>query len=115
MTIQIKRIYDPHTPSDGYRILIDRLWPRGIRKEDAHIDLWLKEIAPDNELRKWFDHDPAKWKTFQEKYRAAIHKNPALAQLKEVIHQHKTITLLYSAKDIEHNNALVLKNYLTTP
>jgi uncharacterized protein YeaO (DUF488 family) len=114
MQIRIKRIYEPYASSDGYRILVDRLWPRGIKKEDAHIDLWMKEIAPSNELRKWFGHIPAKWPKFREKYRQELAENEALPKLLEAAGHHKAITLLYAAKDEEHNDAVVLKEYLSS-
>ena len=112
MKLHIKRIYEPAASSDGYRVLVDRLWPRGVKKEDAAIDLWLKEVAPGTALRKWFDHDPAKWTGFTEKYKKELAVNEGLAMLWEAIRQHKVVTLLYGAKDTEHNQALVLKEYL---
>lgn len=111
--LQLKRIYEPYSKEDGYRILIDRLWPRGISKEEAKIDLWLKDIAPSNTLRTWFAHDPAKWNGFQEKYKKELEENTALTnQIKDLQKDHKVITLLYGAKDTEHNNAVALKKYL---
>ncbi|MGN6567643.1 MAG: DUF488 domain-containing protein [Flavipsychrobacter sp.] len=110
--IKIKRIYEPHTRTDGYRILIDRLWPRGIKKEDAHLDKWLRDVAPSSSLRKWFNHDAAKWDNFVERYTAELHNSSALAELKDDIAQHKTVTLLYAAKDETHNNAVVLLTLL---
>jgi uncharacterized protein YeaO (DUF488 family) len=112
MEIRIKRIYEPYAPSDGYRILVDRLWPRGIKKTEAHIDLWLKEIAPSTKLRKWFAHIPSKWPKFREKYREELKDNETLGQLLETAGTHHVITLLYGAKDEEHNDAVVLKEYL---
>jgi len=113
MAIKTKRIYEEHSDADGYRVLVDRLWPRGIKKENAHIDLWLKEVAPSNELRKWFAHDPEKWKQFQAKYKAELKDSPALVELKSAIRANKTLTLLYGAKDEEHNQAVALKEFLT--
>ncbi len=111
--IRTKRIYDPPADDDGYRILIDRLWPRGVSKENAHIDLWLKEIAPTTELRKWFNHDPAKWEEFQELYRKELSGNEELiSQIKKLEKEHRTVTLLYSAKDTAHANAKVLLEVL---
>ena len=111
--IQIKRVYDAPTAKDGYRILIDRLWPRGISKEKAHIDLWFKEIAPSTELRKWFNHDPEKWEEFQKSYQAEIRaQKEKLAELKAIIKREKNVTLLYSAADSEHNNAITLLHLL---
>lgn len=112
MAIRIKRIYEPFTKADGYRILVDRLWPRGIKKEDAHIDKWLKDVAPSTTLRKWFGHDPGKWKEFITRYEKELKDAPALDELKEDIRKHKTITLLYGAKDEEHNQAVALAKLL---
>lgn len=109
--IALKRAYEDPDPSDGFRILVDRLWPRGVSKDSAQIDLWLKEIAPSTELRKWFSHDPAKWAKFRERYRRELDENPqAVATLKE--HLGQKVTFVYSAKDEEHNDAVVLKEYL---
>lgn len=109
----IKRIYENPMETDGFRILIDRLWPRGISKEKAKIDLWLKEIAPSDELRKWFSHDPEKWTDFKKKYKLELANNlESIKVIKEIIKKEKIITLLYSAKDEEHNNAIVLKEFL---
>jgi uncharacterized protein YeaO (DUF488 family) len=113
MSIIIKRIYEPFSKSDGYRILVDRLWPRGIKKEDAHIDIWLKEAAPSTELRKWFGHDPEKWEQFITKYKAELKDSDAFTTLTELIHDHNTVTLLYGAKDEQHNQALALKQFIT--
>lgn len=111
MDIKIKRVYEKPSASDGKRILIDRLWPRGLSKAEAQVDLWLKEIAPSGELRKWFGHEPEKWDEFRKRYRAELDKNKdAVSQLKSAA-TGKT-TLLYAAKDTEHNNAVVLKEYL---
>ncbi len=112
MKVAIKRVYEPAEKSDGKRILVDRLWPRGLGKEDAHIDLWLKEIAPSNELRKWFAHDPKKWPEFQKRYGEELKAQGAqLAQLKSEA-AHGRVTLLYGAKDEEHNQAVVLQAIL---
>ena len=112
--IKIKRAYEPIEKSDGFRILVDRLWPRGIKKEDAHFNVWLKEIAPSNELRKWFNHEPEKWEEFRKKYIAELKISPALEELLALVKQHTTITLVYSAKDEKYNQAMVLKDYLET-
>ena len=110
--LSIKRIYDPASPDDGKRILIDRLWPRGLKKEDAKLDEWLKDIAPSDELRKWFAHDPKKWKEFKERYKKELKdKDEILARLKKEMRQ-GDVTLLYSARDEEHNNAIALKEML---
>lgn len=112
MAVNIKRIYDPSSPSDGYRVLVDRLWPRGLSKDKAKIDLWLKEVAPTSELRKWFNHDTAKFDEFSARYESELKDNRALAELKKLTSQHKTVTLLYGAKDPNINHAAVLKSYL---
>lgn len=110
---KLKRVYEQVQTDDGYRVLIDRLWPRGLSKEKAHIDLWLKEIAPSDMLRKWFGHDPKKWDEFQKKYKEELkEKGELVKQLKDLEKEHKIITLLYGAKDIEHNQAVVLSNLL---
>ena len=112
MHINIKRIYEDAKKSDGYRILVDRLWPRGIKKETAHLDLWLKDIAPSPALRKWFNHDPAKWGEFQKRYTNELkHKDEAVDLVLDKAKK-STVTLLYGAKDLEHNHALVLQHYL---
>lgn len=112
MPILLKRAYDPPEGSDGFRILVDRLWPRGVAKESARIDLWLKEIAPSTALRKWFDHDPVKWLEFRDRYLQELRHQPeTVAQL--VAHlQRGVVTLVYGAKDREHNHAVALKEYL---
>jgi uncharacterized protein YeaO (DUF488 family) len=110
--IKIKRIYDPISGNDGRRILVDRLWPRGIRKEDAKIHEWLKEIAPSNELRKWFGHDPARWQEFRKKYAAELANNSGLVERLRAEAGKRTITLLFAAKSITHNNAVVLKDII---
>ena len=111
--ITIKRIYEKPLEADGYRILIDRLWPRGVSKEKAKIDLWLKEIAPSDELRKWFSHDPEKWTDFKDKYKIELaDKLESIKKIKEIKKKEKIVTLLYAAKDEEHNNAIVLKEFL---
>lgn len=111
MNISLKRAYEPAAKTDGMRILVDRLWPRGITKSKANIDLWVKDLAPSTELRKWFGHDPEKWAEFQTKYRAELKGNPALSEIKALSHQ-ENITLVYAAKDELHNQALVLKQVL---
>lgn len=112
MTILLKRAYEPPEPSDGFRILVDRLWPRGVSKSSAHIDLWLKDIAPSTSLRKWFDHDPLKWIEFRDRYFLELSRNPeAVEQLTEQLHR-GVVTLVYGAKDKEHNQAVALKAYL---
>ena len=107
--IALKRVYEPAAEEDGRRILVDRLWPRGLTKEKAAVDLWLKDIAPSTELRKWFGHDPEKWVEFQKRYLAELKNNPAaVEQLRAELKAGK-VTLLYGARDDEHNEALVIK------
>lgn len=110
--IHLKRIYDPYDAADGYRILVDRLWPRGLTKEAARIDSWAKEVAPSTELRKWFHHDPSQWKEFVKRYKAELKASNALDALLPDIKKHKTVTLLYGAKDEKNNQAVVLKELL---
>ncbi|MEO8431195.1 MAG: DUF488 domain-containing protein [Acidobacteriota bacterium] len=110
--IQLKRVYEKPSRKDGLRILVDRLWPRGLSKERAAVNLWLKDVAPSTELRKWFGHDPARWKQFQARYRLELReKKDALEMLKKRAASH-TVTLVYGARDEEHNEALVLKRIL---
>src|ERR1700722_20176982 len=108
--IKIKRIYDKEEPVKGLRVLIDRLWPRGVKKEDAHIDLWLKEISPSPILRKWFNHDPKKWVAFKKKYHEELDKKQEM--IHDLLQESPSLVLLYSAKDEEHNNAVALQEYL---
>jgi uncharacterized protein YeaO (DUF488 family) len=114
MNIQLKRIYEAGSKEDGYRILVDRLWPRGFTKEKAALDLWLKEIAPSNELRKWFGHDPDKWKEFQKKYRQELKQNKEAVDILNDYIQKGKVTLLYAAKDEEHNEAQVIKDFISS-
>lgn len=112
MDINLKRAYDPPSPDDGIRVLVDRLWPRGLTKQKAHIDLWLKDIAPSPELRKWFAHDPAKWSEFQARYKDELKSNSgALAKLKAEAARHP-VTLIFASRDVEHNEAIVLQKLL---
>jgi len=109
MDIKIKRVYEPYAEGDGIRILVDRLWPRGIKKEDAHIDRWFKEIAPSNELRKWYNHEPEKFEAFNQKYRGEIEDTKVLDELLDYIRQYSTVTLVFSSKELALNNAVVLR------
>ncbi|PJF05223.1 DUF488 domain-containing protein [Acinetobacter seifertii] len=112
MEIHIKRIYEHVTANDGKRILVDRLWSRGISKENAHLDLWLKEVAPSTELRKWFHAaTPDHWEEFKRRYLKELETNSAVEELQHIAVKH-TVTLLYAAKDVEHNHAIILKDYL---
>ena len=112
--IQIKRVYDQHSTTDGYRVLVDRLWPRGIAKDELHANLWLKEVAPSTELRKEFHDSGLDWHSFVHKYETELKGSSAEAfeQLKEIVHDHKTVTLLYASKDEEHNHAQILQKML---
>ena len=113
--IQIKRAYDPQEASDGYRVLVDRLWPRGESKVKEQLDLWLKEIAPSAELRKWFGHDPKKFSEFRKRYIEELKNNrEAVSQLAEIVKEHKVVTFVYSAKDQQYNNAVILKEFIET-
>jgi uncharacterized protein YeaO (DUF488 family) len=110
--IQIKRAYEPPSGDDGARYLVDRLWPRGVRKEDLDVRDWLKDVAPTADLRRWFGHDPAKWDEFQNRYRAELADKPDTWQPLLDAARDGTLTLVYSAKDTEHNDAVVLKAWL---
>ena len=111
--IKIKRAYAPAEETDGYRILVDRLWPRGISKEKAKIDLWLKSVAPSSDLRKWFGHVPERFPEFTKRYKAELAESGALNDLRKVLSEHPDATLLFAAHDEEHNNAVVLKELLS--
>jgi len=113
MSVRLKRVYEPPTAEDGYRILVERLWPRGISKEHAKVDLWVKDAGASPVLRTWFGHDTAKWEEFREKYFEEIRTRPAvIRQLREAIISHEKVTFLFAAHDTEHNNALALKEFL---
>jgi uncharacterized protein YeaO (DUF488 family) len=111
--IKLKRAYEKASRQDGFRVLVDRLWPRGLRKEEAHIDLWLKEAAPSTELRQWFGHEPARWKEFQTRYRRELKGRKDALKLLRDKSREGTVTLVYAARDEEHNGALVLRKLLT--
>ena len=111
--IKIKRVYEKPAKEDGWRVLVDRLWPRGMTKEAAHLDEWMKDVAPSDALRKWFGHEPEKWTGFQKRYRSELaKKKESVAELKKTAKEHGTLTLLYGAKDEEHNEAVVLADIL---
>ena len=110
--IRLKRVYDPPKMQDGFRVLVDRIWPRGVRKEDARIDRWLKELAPSTDLRKWFNHEPAKWDRFRERYWEQLDAQREAITLLRERSDGRLVTLVYAAKDREHNNAVALKQYL---
>jgi uncharacterized protein YeaO (DUF488 family) len=112
MDIRLKRAYEPPAQSDGVRVLVDRLWPRGLRKENAELDEWMKDIAPSSELRKWFNHDPERWEEFVMRYRCELAGNAALAGRLVELAQKGRLTLVYGAKDEKHNNAAALKAFL---
>ncbi|HVA35194.1 MAG TPA: DUF488 domain-containing protein [Stellaceae bacterium] len=110
--LQLRRAYDPPSPRDGTRVLVDRIWPRGVRKAEARIDVWLKDVAPSTTLRQWFGHDPARWSEFRRRYRAELkHRSEALVRLRAMA-KTACITLVYSARDERHNQAVVLKGLL---
>lgn len=113
MNIKTKRVYEQPVDSDGIRILVDRLWPRGVSKESAQLDDWMKEIAPSDELRDWFDHDPEKWEEFVERYRAELQEKQHLVDELREYADEDSLTLIYAAKDETHNNAVALKTILT--
>src|ERR1700743_3687105 len=112
MNVHIKRIYDDPSPDDGCRILVDRLWPRGISKEQAQLDEWLKGIAPSPELRIWFGHEPERFKEFKVQYEEELRVNPAINELQQIIKKNKTVTLLYGARDPAINHAVVLSGFI---
>jgi uncharacterized protein YeaO (DUF488 family) len=112
--ILLKRVYDRDLEDDEFKILVDRLWPRGISKRDGIVNAWYKEIAPSTALRKWFDHDPDKWESFKKKYKAELaDKQDILTEIRSLVKRHRKIILLYSSKDEKYNNAIVLKEVLT--
>jgi uncharacterized protein YeaO (DUF488 family) len=108
----MKRVYEPSQYSDGKRVLIDRLWPRGLTKEKAKVDLWLKDVAPSTNLRKWFGHDPDKWSEFKKKYHRELNDNTKVVSILINLLRNGKVTIVYGAKDEEHNDAVVLKEYL---
>ena len=115
MPLRIRRAYDPPAPDDGCRVLVDRLWPRGLKRETAGVDRWLRELAPSNELRTWFAHDPARWDEFRQRYAEELQApaaTAALAELRSLIAVHPVVTLLYAARDTTCNNAEALRLWL---
>ncbi|MCH4023854.1 MAG: DUF488 domain-containing protein [Acetobacter sp.] len=113
-SIRVRRVYDPLMPDDGARVLVDRLWPRGVSKEHAHLTLWLKEVAPSTALRNWFDHDPAKWDEFRKRYLAELDANSSAVSQIAALAEQGPVTLLYGARDTQHNEAVVLAAYLNS-
>jgi uncharacterized protein YeaO (DUF488 family) len=107
--IRLKRAYEPASPEDGLRVLVDRLWPRGLRKADAAVDRWLKELAPSSELRRWFAHDPARWEEFRRRYRSELAARSALLDELRAAARQRPLTLVYAARDERHNDAVVLR------
>ena len=112
--VRIKRAYEEPARGDGYRVLVDRLWPRGVKKEALHLDLWAKDLAPSADLRVWFGHDPARFREFARRYHAELRAPPARALLAELARRaaHGPVTLVYGARDAEHNGAVVLRDVL---
>ena len=111
-SVRLKRAYERHAPGDGIRVLVDRLWPRGLRKEQLAVDFWLKELAPSEALRRWYGHDPARWASFSDRYRAELTHSGELLQLLEELRRRGPLTLLYGARDAARNNAVVLREVL---
>lgn len=113
MTIRLKRAYEKASKDDGFRILVDRLWPRGVSKIEAHIDAWLKDVTPSPALRTWFAHDREKWAEFRRRYTAELeHDDAAVAELRDLVAEKKNVTFVYGAKDTEHTHAIVLREFI---
>ncbi len=112
--IRLKRAYEPASPSDGYRVFVERLWPRGLRKEDAHFDAWLKDVAPSDELRRWFHHDPERWSQFRLRYRKELRDAEGLLDDLAKRARRGRVTLVYATRDEEHNGAVVLRDVITS-
>lgn len=112
MMIKVKRVYDLASPDDGVRLLVDRLWPRGLNKSSIRLDAWLKDFAPSDDLRKWFGHDQARWNEFKSRYFVELDEVPKVRQTILPANGRGTVTLLFAARDLEHNNAIALKSYL---
>lgn len=111
--IGLKRVYETSAATDGFRILVDRLWPRGVGKTEAHVDAWLKDLAPSPVLRTWFGHDPERWAEFRRRYKAELkHQAAAVAELRDLLAEQKQVTFVYAAKDTEHTHAIVLKEFI---
>ena len=110
--IILKRVYEPASSEDGFRILVERLWPRGLSKQVAHIDLWLKDISPSPELRTWYSHDVKKWIEFQRRYRSELDSNQVVSNLQSLLLEKGTVTFVYAARDEQHNSARVLKDFM---
>jgi uncharacterized protein YeaO (DUF488 family) len=110
---KLKRVYEKPSRDDGFRVLVERLWPRGLKKDEVKYDLWLKDVAPSSELRKWFSHDPEKWKDFERRYREELQEQTDAVKLLKQKGREGTVTLLFSSHDEEHNNAVALKKYIS--
>lgn len=115
MSIKLKRVYEKPSPSDGKRVLVDRLWPRGLTKEQAEIDEWLRDLAPSTELRQWYGHDPEKWTEFKKRYWKELDKNPNLVSKLAEECRRRTVTFVFSSKEEKLNNAVALKEYIENP
>jgi uncharacterized protein YeaO (DUF488 family) len=113
--IKLKRVYDDPSPTDGFRVLVERLWPRGLTKKRAAVDLWLKGVAPSPQLRKWFGHDPARWNQFQKRYLEELRERNEAIELLKQKEKDSTVTLVYAARDKDHNAALALNRFLRGP
>lgn len=111
-TIITKRVYEEPEESDGVRILTERLWPRGVSKERANLDRWMKGVAPSHDLRKWFDHDPEKWEEFKDKYRQELFGSEHVEELLDIIKNNDMVTFVYASKDVEHNSTVLLKDFV---
>lgn len=111
--VRVRRVYEPPQTNDGFRVLVDRLWPRGVSKARAQLALWLREAAPSDALRKWFAHDPRKWREFQRRYYAELRgQAEVLRRLRQLVRTHRVVTLVYAASDTRHNNAVILAELL---
>lgn len=110
--IKMKRVYEDPSPDDGYRILTERLWPRGVSKERANLDQWMKGVSPSHDLRKWFDHDHSKWEEFKDRYRKELFGSEAIQELIEIIKTEETVTFVFASKDEEYNSTVVLKEFI---
>lgn len=110
--LRIKRVYEDASPEDGYRVLVDRLWPRGVSKERAELDEWMKDVSPSPELRTWWDHDPDRMDEFSARYEAELDENPTVGDLRKILGAHGRVTLLYGARDPQVNHARVLRDYV---
>jgi uncharacterized protein YeaO (DUF488 family) len=110
--LRLKRVYEPPSPEDGVRVLVDRLWPRGLRKADAAVDRWMKDIAPSTGLRQWFGHDPERWQEFHRRYASELRQHTTTMHELHELAQHRVVTLVFGARDEEHNDAVVLREVL---